>query len=122
MHDIDAVQRIVEYFLMYEQQQTHQNKSSKLNVSKLLDCYLAEIARDPNLSITKFHVLAEALPENARTCHDGLYRAIDTYLKVSFISPFSLPSLLYQIIAVNDIFPFRLTLRCQSMTEKDSAK
>lgn len=83
MHDIDAVQRIVEYFLMHEQQQPHQHKSSKLNVSKLLDNYLAEIARDPNLSITKFHVLAEALPENARTCHDGLYRAIDTYLKVS---------------------------------------
>lgn len=83
MHDIDAVQRIVEYFLMHEQQQPHQHKSSKLNVSKLLDNYLAEIARDPNLSITKFHVLAETLPENARTCHDGLYRAIDTYLKVS---------------------------------------
>ncbi|XP_059594467.1 BTB/POZ domain-containing protein DOT3 isoform X2 [Vitis vinifera] len=82
MHDIDAVQRIVEYFLMHEQQQPHQHKSSKLNVSKLLDNYLAEIARDPNLSITKFHVLAETLPENARTCHDGLYRAIDTYLKV----------------------------------------
>ncbi|RVX23087.1 BTB/POZ domain-containing protein DOT3 [Vitis vinifera] len=81
MHDIDAVQRIVEYFLMHEQQQPHQHKSSKLNVSKLLDNYLAEIARDPNLSITKFHVLAETLPENARTCHDGLYRAIDTYLK-----------------------------------------
>ena len=84
MHNIDAVQRIVEYFLIYEQQLPHQHKSGKLNVSKLLDNYLAEIARDPNLSITKFHVLAEALPENARNCHDGLYRAIDTYLKVSY--------------------------------------
>lgn len=84
MHDIDVVQRIVEYFLMHEQEQQHQLQpiSGKSNVSKLMDSYLAEIARDPNLSIIKFQVLAEALPENARTCDDGLYRAIDTYLKV----------------------------------------
>ncbi|KAF9681881.1 hypothetical protein SADUNF_Sadunf05G0049100 [Salix dunnii] len=50
---------------------------------KLLDSYLTEVAKDPNLSITKFQVLAEALPEKAWTC-DGLYRAIDTYLKVLF--------------------------------------
>ncbi|KAA8530857.1 hypothetical protein F0562_005519 [Nyssa sinensis] len=83
MHDIDVVQRIIEYFLMHEQQQQQllQQKCRKVNVSKLLDTYLAEIARDPYLSITKFQVLAEALPESARTCHDGLYRAIDTYLK-----------------------------------------
>lgn len=84
MHDIDVVQRIVDYFLMQEQQQQQQQqKSRKCNISKILDNYLAEIARDPNLSITKFQVLAESLPENARPCHDGLYRAIDTYLKVT---------------------------------------
>ncbi|KAI8540795.1 hypothetical protein RHMOL_Rhmol08G0012800 [Rhododendron molle] len=78
MHNIDVVQRILEYFLMHEQQQ--QQKSGKL-ISKILDSYLAEVARDPNLPITKFQVLAETLPENARTYHDGIYRAIDTYLK-----------------------------------------
>ncbi|XP_021651695.2 BTB/POZ domain-containing protein DOT3 isoform X2 [Hevea brasiliensis] len=84
MHNIDVVQRIVEYFLMHEQEQQQQQlqpMSAKSNVSKLMDNYLAEVSRDPNLSITKFQVLAEALPENARTCDDGLYRAIDTYLK-----------------------------------------
>ncbi|KAE8693223.1 BTB/POZ domain-containing protein DOT3 [Hibiscus syriacus] len=80
MHNIDVVQRILDYFLMHEQQQ-QQQKMGKINVSKLLDNYLAEIARDPNLSITKFQVLAESLPENARSCDDGLYRAIDIYLK-----------------------------------------
>lgn len=81
MHDVDVVQRIVEYFLMHEQQQ-HEQKCANTAVGKLLDGYLAEIARDPNLSITKFQLLAEALPGISRTCHDGLYRAIDTYLKV----------------------------------------
>ncbi|CAN0862068.1 BTB/POZ domain-containing protein DOT3 [Linum grandiflorum] len=82
MHDIDTVQRIVEYFLMHEQdQQQIQSIPGKASVSKLLDNYLAEIAKDPNVSVTKFQVLAEALPESARACHDGLYRAIDIYLK-----------------------------------------
>ncbi|CAN6679671.1 unnamed protein product [Malus baccata var. baccata] len=80
MHDIEVVQRVVEYFLMHEQQD-QQQKTGKIAVSKLLDNYLSEIAGDPKLSITKFHVMAELLPENARTCDDGLYRAIDTYLK-----------------------------------------
>lgn len=82
MYDTDLVQRVVEYFLMLEQQQLQQ-QTENINIRKLLDSYLAEIARDPNLSITKFQVLAELLPENARTSHDGLYRAIDTYLKVT---------------------------------------
>ncbi|XP_030535066.1 BTB/POZ domain-containing protein DOT3 isoform X2 [Rhodamnia argentea] len=57
MHDIDVVQRIVEYFLMHEEQRQQPHKSGK------------------------FNVLAESLPESARTCDDGLYRAIDIYLK-----------------------------------------
>lgn len=83
MQDIDVVQRIVEYFLMHDQHQMQQQqKSGKFNISRLLDNYLAEIAKDSNLSISKFQVLAELLPENTRSCDDGLYRAIDTYLKV----------------------------------------
>jgi hypothetical protein len=46
---------------MHEQQQ---QMPDKCNISKLLDNYLAEIAKDPNLSITKFQVLAESFPEN----------------------------------------------------------
>lgn len=89
MHDIDVLQRIVEYFLMHEQQQQH--KTGKSNVSKLLDNCLAEVAQDPNLSVTKFQVLAELLPENARISDDGLYRAIDIYLKVLLTTSFSFP-------------------------------
>lgn len=82
MHDVDIVQRIVEFYLMHEQQK---QISGLLDVGKLLDGYLAEVAKDPNLSICKFQALAEALPQNARNCHDGLYRAIDIYLKVMFL-------------------------------------
>ncbi|KAL0333087.1 UNVERIFIED_CONTAM: BTB/POZ domain-containing protein DOT3 [Sesamum calycinum] len=69
MYNIDVVQRILEYFLLYEQKQ-QQQQPGPLTISKLLDNYLAEIARDPNLPVTKFQFLAQSLPENARTCDD----------------------------------------------------
>ncbi|PON99060.1 SKP1/BTB/POZ domain containing protein [Trema orientale] len=55
--------------------------SSKLKVAKLVDGYLQEIAREVNLSLSKFIALAESIPDFARIDHDDLYRAIDIYLK-----------------------------------------
>ncbi|CAN6334694.1 unnamed protein product [Urochloa humidicola] len=56
--------------------------SSKLAVvAKLVDGYLSEIARDPNLPLEKFITLAELVPPASRPVHDALYRAIDVYLK-----------------------------------------
>ncbi|CAN0909989.1 Root phototropism protein 3, partial [Linum grandiflorum] len=104
MYDVDLVQRLLEHFLVQEQtaesfspsRQSFSDKhmydrggggggagnpSAKMRVARLVDSYLTEVARDRNLSLTKFQVLAEALPESARTCDDGLYRAIDSYLK-----------------------------------------
>ncbi|EOA20590.1 hypothetical protein CARUB_v10000901mg [Capsella rubella] len=81
IYNVDVVHRIFEYFLMHEQQQQQQVPGMP-SITKLLDNYLAEIAKDPCLPITKFQVLAEMLPENAWKCHDGLYRAIDMFLKV----------------------------------------
>ncbi|KMT00896.1 hypothetical protein BVRB_9g221680 [Beta vulgaris subsp. vulgaris] len=99
-YDVDLVQRLLEHFLvqeqtecasspsrqyldknMYEESQRGAVSSAKMRVARLVDSYLTEIARDRNLCLTKFQVLAEALPESARTCDDGLYRAIDSYLK-----------------------------------------
>ncbi|PAN21585.1 hypothetical protein PAHAL_3G478400 [Panicum hallii] len=56
--------------------------SSKLGaVTKLIDAYLSEIAKDPGLPLEKFIALAESLPPASRPVHDALYRAIDVYLK-----------------------------------------
>ncbi|KAJ7958489.1 BTB/POZ domain-containing protein [Quillaja saponaria] len=54
---------------------------SLLNVGKLVDGYLAEIACDPKLSVSSFVDLSQSIPESARPIHDGLYQAIDIYLK-----------------------------------------
>ncbi|CAL4943197.1 unnamed protein product [Urochloa decumbens] len=55
--------------------------ASKLAVAKLIDGYLAEIAKDPNLPLPKLMALAEIVSSLPRPTHDGLYRAIDMYLK-----------------------------------------
>ncbi|GKU89592.1 hypothetical protein SLEP1_g3715 [Rubroshorea leprosula] len=57
------------------------SQTALFKVSKLVDNYLAEIAPDANLKLSKFMAIAETLPTHACTIHDGLYRAIDIYLK-----------------------------------------
>ncbi|KAK8630748.1 hypothetical protein V6N13_079528 [Hibiscus sabdariffa] len=57
-------------------------QSSILKVSKLLDSYLAEVALDTNLLPSKFIAVAELLPDHARIVSDGLYTAVDIFLKV----------------------------------------
>ncbi|KAK7352637.1 hypothetical protein VNO80_18061 [Phaseolus coccineus] len=56
-------------------------RRSLLNVGKLVDGYLGEIAHDPNLGLSSFADLSQSIPGFARPDHDGLYRAIDIYLK-----------------------------------------
>ncbi|KAJ6365846.1 hypothetical protein OIU76_030596 [Salix suchowensis] len=54
---------------------------SLLKVGRLIDSYLSEIAPDPYLNLQKFIAMIEILPDYARVIDDGLYRAIDIYLK-----------------------------------------
>ncbi|KAE8676271.1 BTB/POZ domain-containing protein [Hibiscus syriacus] len=95
LFDVDTVQRILVNFSqqddseddmddasVFESDSPHSpSQSSLFKVSKLVDNYLAEIAADANLKLAKFMAIAETLPTHARMIHDGLYRAIDIYLK-----------------------------------------
>ncbi|KAF5448256.1 hypothetical protein F2P56_028810 [Juglans regia] len=97
MFDVSTVQKIVQEFLMqdksaeiesleesHELQETRSgilSEASKLMVAKLIDGYLAEISKDPNLTLSMFVDLAEMVCNISRPAHDGLYRAIDMYLK-----------------------------------------
>ncbi|KAF9622994.1 hypothetical protein IFM89_035709 [Coptis chinensis] len=84
LYDVDLIHRLLEHFLVQEQteasspsRQSFSEKhgyeaaqrgnapSGKMRVAKLVDSYLTEVSRDPKLSLTKFQVLAEALPESA---------------------------------------------------------
>ncbi|XP_058077188.1 BTB/POZ domain-containing protein At1g03010-like isoform X2 [Magnolia sinica] len=101
LYDTDLISRIFSIFLNLDEEEDDTNhlrdendmsfeydsprspkQSVILKVSKLLDTYLAEIAVDANLMPTKFIALAELLPDHARVVSDGLYRAVDIFLKV----------------------------------------
>ncbi|KAF8017317.1 hypothetical protein BT93_H2489 [Corymbia citriodora subsp. variegata] len=97
LYDVDTVQSLVEEFIMHNQyaqadpsieseyhefKTPHQRGSDAMaRVARLVDGYLAEIARDPNLPVLRFVGLANLVSSFPRATHDGLYRAIDMYLK-----------------------------------------
>ncbi|XAR68692.1 hypothetical protein NMG60_11000028, partial [Bertholletia excelsa] len=93
LFDVDTVHRILVHFLQWIEEEENDecgydsegfgspNHGSVLKVGRLVDAYLAEIAPDPYLSLQKFIAMIEVLPDYARVIDDGLYRAIDIYLK-----------------------------------------
>ncbi|KAL3651684.1 hypothetical protein CASFOL_004686 [Castilleja foliolosa] len=92
MHDAVIVQDIIEQFKKIPETENDEiqeiraspgilSEASKLMVAKLIDGYLAEIAKDPNLPLAMFFGTAEMVEGFTRPGHDGLYRAIDMYLK-----------------------------------------
>ncbi|KAK7835054.1 root phototropism protein 3 [Quercus suber] len=77
--DVELVIRLVKRFVSLDE--AAKSGAALIKVAKLVDCYLAEAAVDSNLSMSEFVALAGALPSHARATDDGLYRAVDTYLK-----------------------------------------
>lgn len=88
LFDVDTAKRIVTNYIQFELD-VYPLMSDMERVGKLVESYLAEIASDRNLSVSKFGSFAELLPEQARFRDDGMYRAVDVYLKVaSSITPY----------------------------------
>ncbi|RZR79804.1 hypothetical protein BHM03_00005631, partial [Ensete ventricosum] len=99
LYNVDCVQKILEHFLamvqaddcaslnIVDDEQITGSPSLEpvTTVAKLIDGYLAEVAPDVNLKLPKFQNLAGAVPDYARPLDDGLYRAIDIYLKSLYI-------------------------------------
>ncbi|XP_073155474.1 BTB/POZ domain-containing protein At5g48800-like isoform X2 [Henckelia pumila] len=94
LFDVDTVMRILVNFSqqgdsdedmddlsLFESDGPPPSQTALSKVSKLVDTYLAEIAPDANLKFNKFIAVAETLPAYARSNHDGLYLAVDSYLK-----------------------------------------
>ncbi|KAK7279642.1 hypothetical protein RJT34_24698 [Clitoria ternatea] len=99
LHDIDCVQRMLDHFMIVEHDVIDSSTSNDIEeerhlvggsqpltspmtkVANLIDCYLAEVAPDVNVKLPKFQSLAAVIPDHARSLDDGLYRAIDIYLK-----------------------------------------
>ncbi|KAG8647257.1 hypothetical protein MANES_09G068200v8 [Manihot esculenta] len=97
LYDVDCFQRILDHFVSL-----HQEKALSTSpcivvegqvrdgddvltpitmVANLVDDLLAEVAADVNLKLPKFEVLAATIPDYARPLDDGVYHAIDVFLK-----------------------------------------
>lgn len=96
LFDVDTVQRIMSNYLEYETEGSHllynaedeyvsPPQTDMERVGKLMENYLAEIATDRNVSVSKFIGIAELVPEQSRATEDGMYRAVDIYLKVHIL-------------------------------------
>ncbi|PON78268.1 Voltage dependent potassium channel [Trema orientale] len=95
LYDVDCVRRIMAHFFAMHHVidsaspcSTDDGQligSSSLTpltmVAKLIDGYLAKVACDIYLKPLKFQELVDAVPHYARSLDDGLYHAIDVYLK-----------------------------------------
>ncbi|KAI5069427.1 hypothetical protein GOP47_0015728 [Adiantum capillus-veneris] len=93
LYDVECVERIVQHFvnstkalvLRGQALESDVSRSSSsfplVAVTKLMDAYLVEIASDVNLLPGKFRAVLESLPHDARVLDDGMYQAIDIYLK-----------------------------------------
>ena len=82
-YDIDLVIRLVRLFVDINGSDDAMSLQKLKRVGRLIDKYLREISPDQNLKISKFLGVAECLPDSARDCYDGVYKAIDIYLQVN---------------------------------------
>ncbi|XP_075475156.1 BTB/POZ domain-containing protein SR1IP1-like [Primulina tabacum] len=92
LFDIETVQRITTYFFDLEREvkkmgynadedSSPPSANDKERITRLIEVYLSEVASDRNLSVLKFVSFAELIPEQSRITEDGMYRAIDIFLK-----------------------------------------
>ncbi|XP_038719256.1 BTB/POZ domain-containing protein At5g03250-like [Tripterygium wilfordii] len=96
LYDIECVHRILDHFMSVEKggdissspcivEDQLASGTDPLTpitmVANLIDGYLAEVAPDVNLKPPKFEALAAVVPDYARRLDDGIYHAVDVYLK-----------------------------------------
>ncbi|KAF8769245.1 hypothetical protein HU200_006753 [Digitaria exilis] len=80
VYDVNLVMRLVRVFVGSEEEAEAPSQRMK-KVGRLIDKYLGEISPDHALKVSKFLAVAESLPDSARDCYDGVYRALDIYLE-----------------------------------------
>ncbi|KAG8066692.1 hypothetical protein GUJ93_ZPchr0004g39524 [Zizania palustris] len=80
VYDVNLVMRLVRVFVSSEEDADLPSQRMT-KVGRLVDKYLGEISPDHGLRVSKFLAVAESLPDSARECYDGVYRALDIYLE-----------------------------------------
>ncbi|KAL3507011.1 hypothetical protein ACH5RR_032393 [Cinchona calisaya] len=97
LFDLESVRKIISGFVDKEKSVAvfnagdfrEVNSTAMLRVAKNVDVYLGEIASFPELGISKINGITVLVPKEARKIDDDLYRAVDIYLKGSWLEPIS---------------------------------
>lgn len=90
-YDVGAAEAVLEHFLAQFKRPATPDERRRMSaamdkVARVFDEYLRTIALDRDFPVRKFVDLVECLPDIARSDHDGLYYAIDIYLRVRKIN------------------------------------
>ncbi|KAL8137277.1 hypothetical protein V2J09_003278 [Rumex salicifolius] len=86
-NDLDLVKAVLESYVeqwgrrRLQTEASEEEMCSLSRVVSLMDSYLNIVTRDPSVTVAEVVSVAETLPDVARTRHDDLYKAINTYLK-----------------------------------------
>ncbi|CAN6576567.1 unnamed protein product [Malus baccata var. baccata] len=81
LYDIDCIQRILDHFMSINQASLASSSPCIIEEGRSGGYHLAEVALNVNLKLPKFQSLAAVIPEYARPLDDGIYHAIDVFLK-----------------------------------------
>nr|XP_043638617.1 BTB/POZ domain-containing protein NPY1-like [Erigeron canadensis] len=89
VYDVELVQYLVDRFFDPKSGDDNENMDGLVLVNPrrcaivghLIDGYLVEVACDQNLSVSTFVRLSRSIPHTGRMVHDGIYGAVDVYLK-----------------------------------------
>ncbi|KAF7012251.1 hypothetical protein CFC21_026459 [Triticum aestivum] len=81
VYDVSLVMRLVRVFVSSVEEDGSPLSTQRMRkAGRLVYKYLAEISPDQGLRVSRFLAVAESLPDSARDCYDGVYRALDIYL------------------------------------------
>lgn len=87
--ELATMESIISIYLSSNLDADHTLSARNSIIAELWDLYLSLIAPDPGMGPKRFMELIEKVPMSYRQIHDQLYRAMNTFLQVSF---FTFPS------------------------------
>lgn len=82
--ELATMESIISSYVSSNSDMIHTPSTRNSIVAELWDAYLSHIAPDPDMEPKRYMELIERVPSSWRYSHDQLYRAMDTFLQVSF--------------------------------------
>lgn len=82
--ELATMESIISTYVSSNLDTNHTPSARNSVVAELWDVYLSHVVPDPDMRPERFMELIERVPNSCRQSHDQLYRAMNTFLQVSF--------------------------------------